>query len=241
MEKLYFDTIDKLLAFKSTKLSYILAFYYFPVLFLTAMVCFTLMSSYVLFLLSMLFFLFAPMLMKPAYYGMKGQNYLLFRKFSAYLDSTVPIQNLFNSKPLEISFFSKSNKQEIFVLESLEKLQEDEEVIYSPNKTLSKSTIRKLKQFYVTSANEYFDVVDFPCSKFLGLIDGKKNVRITDLIAINNELKLQSVALFNSLHSITKIHKIQLVKLFTKFNRKTKKHTRIGIKVLYSATSQYVE
>lgn len=243
MENIYFNTLDRFLSFRFEKLKFYIAFFYFPVLIAIAVVCNIISEASDFSLLTIFPLLIgSPMLMIPAIYFLRGENYFILREFVKGLDAShinCDLQAVFKLEAIQLFYQGKLNKlQSVFKLIYENDNNAEDCLNYKPNKRLSKRSRKKLENFYHNEANKYFDVCEYDLDFFVELIEGKGNTE-SNTILLNEDLSNNDIiSLIDAIHYYTGIYQIQIQLLFKRFKKKNNTYQNLNWRSIKSSKSQ---
>lgn len=243
MESIYFNTLDRFLSIRFEKLKFYIAFFYFPVLIAIAVVC-NIISEASGFSLLTIFPLVigAPMLMIPAIYYLRGENYFILREFVKSLDTShinYDLESIFKVEAIQLFYQEKLNKlQSVFNFIYHKDNNSQDCLNYKPNKRLSKRSREKLEGFYNKEANKYFDVCAYDLDFFTELIEGKGDTE-SNTILLNEDLSNNDIiSLIDAIHDYTGIYQIQIQLLFKRFKKKNNTYQNLNWRSIKSSKSQ---
>ena len=245
MENIYFNTLDRFLSIRFEKLKFYIAFFYFPVLIFIAIanqiICEAgILSSFTIIPLV----IGAPMLMIPAIYFLRGENYFIFREFVKGLDTShinCDLQSIFKVEAIQLFYQEKLDKlQSVFNFIYHKDNNSQDCLNYKPNKKLSKRSREKLEDFYNKEANKYFDVCEYDLDLFVELIEGKRNAG-SNTILLNEDLSNNDIiSLIEAIHDHTGIYQIRIQLLFKRFKKKNNNYQNLNWRSIKSSKSQCV-
>ncbi len=245
MENIYFNTLDRFLSIRFEKLKFYIAFFYFPVLIAIALIC-NLISEASGFSFLTIFPLVvgAPMLMIPAIYYLRGENYFILREFVKNLDKShinYNLESIFKVEAIHLFYQEKlNNLQSVFNFIYHKDNNSKDCLNYKPNKRLSKRSREKLEGFYNKEANKYFDVCEYNLAFFIQLIEGKENTGAKTIL-LNEDLSNNDIiSLIDAIHQHTGIYQIRIQLLFKRFKKKNNSYQKLNWKSLKSSKSQCV-
>ncbi|SUX46644.1 hypothetical protein [Chryseobacterium indoltheticum] len=245
MESIYFNTLDRFLSIRFEKLKFYIAFFYFPVLIAIALIC-NIISEASGFSLLTIFPLVigSPMLMIPAIYYLRGENYFILREFVKSLDTghiNYDLESIFKVEAIQLFYQIKLDKfQSVFNLIYENDNNAEDCLNYKPNKRLSKRSREKLEGFYNKEANKYFDVCEYDLDFFVELIEGKRNAGSNTIHLNEDLLNNDIISLIDAIHNCTGIYQIRIQLLFKRFKKKNNNYQNLNWKSLKSSKSQCV-
>lgn len=245
MENIYFNTLDRFLSIRFEKLKFYIAFFYFPVLIAIAVVCNIISEANGFSLLTILpLVIGAPMLMIPAIYFLRGENYFILREFVKSLDTShinCDLQSIFKVEAIQLFYQEKLNDlQSVFNFLYHKDNNSQDCLNYKPNKKLSKRSREKLETFYNAEANKYFDVCEYELDFFVELIEGKRSAE-SNTIHLNEDLSNNDIiSLIDAIHHYTGIYQIRIQLLFKRFKKKNNNYENLNWGSMKSSKSQCV-
>lgn len=245
MENIYFNTLDRFLSIRFEKLKFYIAFFYFPVLIAIAVVCNIISEANGFSLLTILpLVIGAPMLMIPAIYFLRGENYFILREFVKSLDTShinCDLQSIFKVEAIQLFYQEKLNDlQSVFNFIYHKDNNSQDCLNYKPNKKLSKRSREKLETFYNAEANKYFDVCEYELDFFVELIEGKRSAE-SNTIHLNEDLSNNDIiSLIDAIHHYTGIYQIRIQLLFKRFKKKNNNYENLNWGSMKSSKSQCV-
>ncbi|WP_123911986.1 hypothetical protein [Chryseobacterium shigense] len=245
MENIYFNTLDRFLSIRFEKLKFYIAFFYFPILIAIALIC-NIISEASGFSLLTIFPLVigAPMLMIPAIYFLRGENYFILREFVKGLDTShinCDLQSIFKVEAVQLFYQEKLNKlQSVFNFIYHKDNNSQDCLNYKPNKKLSKRSREKLENFYNEEANKYFDICEYDLDFFTELIEGKRNAG-SNTILLNEDLSNNDIiSLIDAIHDHTGIYQIRIQLLFKRYKKNNNGYQNLNWRSIKSSKSQCV-
>jgi len=245
MENIYFNTLDRFLSIRFEKLKFYIAFFYFPVLISVAVVCNIISEASGLSSLTIIpLVIGAPMLMIPAIYFLRGENYFILREFVKNLDKShinYNLESIFKVEAVQLFYQEKlNNLQSVFNFIYNKDNNSQDCLNYKPNKRLSKRSRVKLEGFYNEEANKYFDVCEYELDFFVELIEGKRNAESNTILLNENLSNNDIISLIDAIHHYTGIYQIRIQLLFKRFKKKNNSYQKLNWKSLKSSKSQCV-
>lgn len=248
----YFELIDKISSYNPKKLTPYLVLLYFPTI--ISVFVYTsvqndnlgnLNSIVVLVVLLGLIF-FSPMLMIPSWYKIRNKDFFAFKQLYNDLKSTSIESFSFNRENLDktIEYAEKDVKHSklLHLYSYLFRAKCESKDLFVPNKKIAKVKEQKLHEFYKIEAGKYFETMDYKFEYFLDLLKEKKEIGLDEKIRLYDTLENHKIKkLLSDLKAISGINEVQLAKLFSSFDKRTKKYVSLNFNSIKSSNSQRVD
>lgn len=242
----YFEIIDTISSYNTKKITPYLVFFYFPII-ISVFVYTSVLNNDLVSLISILVLLglifFSPMLMIPSWYKIQKKDFFALKQLYNHLKRASVESFSFNKEYLDktIEYTEKEVKHSKLhnLYSYLFREKYEQKDLFMPNKKMTRTSERKIVEFYKTEAGKYFETMDYKVEYLLDLLRDQKEIGIDRKIKLNDDLENHKIkALISDLKAITGINEIQLAKLFSSFEKKMKKHTSLKFNSVKSSDNQ---